>query len=79
MINGLKWRSQLLKLRHPLSMVSMPTRLMRIHEYQLLELLQDRKVPIPLGNIAYSGKEAFYHARHIAKATDYQSEFVVKA
>jgi succinyl-CoA synthetase beta subunit len=36
-------------------------------------------MPIPLGNIAFSGKEALYQARLIARATDYQSKFVVKA
>ena len=36
-------------------------------------------MPIPLGNIAYSGKEALYHARTIARETDYKSRFIVKA
>lgn len=29
--------------------------------------------------MAYSGKEALYHARTISRATDYKAKFVVKA
>lgn len=42
-------------------------------------MLQEYRIPIPLGNIAFTGKEAMYHARNIARATDYKSKFVVKA
>mmetsp|Transcript_17719 Transcript_17719/g.29982 ORF Transcript_17719/g.29982 Transcript_17719/m.29982 type:complete len:89 (+) Transcript_17719:103-369(+) len=44
-----------------------------------MQLLEKYRIPIPLGNIAFTGKEAMFHARNIARATEYQSQFVVKA
>jgi succinyl-CoA synthetase beta subunit len=36
---------------------------LKLHEYQAGKLLSDYKVPIPLGNIAFNGKEAFLVAK----------------
>ena len=58
---------------------NLPRRNLRLHEYEGFALYQDYRVPIPLGNIAYSAKEALFHARTIARETDYKSKFVVKA
>lgn len=42
---------------------SMPLRGIKLHEYQAGRLLQKYKVPIPLGNVAFNGKEAYLVAR----------------
>ena len=37
-------------------------------------------MPIPIGNIAFSGQEAYFHARNIQRTNlDYKAKFVVKA
>ena len=38
----------------------MPTRGLVLHEWQSLQLLQEYRIPIPLGDIAHSGKEAMF-------------------
>lgn len=58
---------------------SMPRRNLVLHEWQTLQLLQEYRIPIPLGDIAHSGKEAMFQARNIFRATDYKSTFVVNA
>ena len=57
----------------------MPHRNLVLHEWQTLQLLQEYRIPIPLGDIAHSGKEAMFQARNIFRATDYKSTFVVNA
>jgi hypothetical protein len=37
----------------------LPTRGIKLHEYQAGKLLHDYHIPIPLGNVAFSAKEAF--------------------
>ena len=52
---------------------------MRLHEWQSLALLQNYRIPVPLGDIAHSGKEAKFQARNIARANDYKAKFIIKA
>jgi succinyl-CoA synthetase beta subunit len=52
-------------------------RRLKLHEYQAGQLLHKFKVPIPLGNVAFSGKEAFLVAKQFGQAKT--MEFVVKA
>jgi hypothetical protein len=44
-----------------------------------MSLLQDYRVPVPLGNIAFSGREAMFHAKNIAREKDYKTKFIIKA
>jgi succinyl-CoA synthetase beta subunit len=38
-------------------------RRLKLHEYQAGKLLHKYRVPIPLGNVAFGGKEAFLVAK----------------
>ncbi len=42
---------------------SLPIRGIKLHEYQAGRLLNKYKVPIPLGNVAFNGKEAYLVAK----------------
>jgi hypothetical protein len=55
----------------------LPKRGIKLHEYQAGKLLHSYKVPIPIGNVAFSGNEAFKVATQFgAKGV---TGFVVKA
>ncbi len=41
----------------------LPLRRLKLHEYQAGRLLHKYRVPIPLGNVAFNGKEAFLVAK----------------
>jgi succinyl-CoA synthetase beta subunit len=41
----------------------LPLRRLKLHEYQAGKLLHRYRVPIPLGNVAFNGKEAFLVAK----------------
>lgn len=41
----------------------LPMRRLKLHEYQAGKLLHKYRVPIPLGNVAFNGKEAFLVAK----------------
>ena len=41
----------------------LPMRRIKLHEYQAGKLLQKYRVPIPLGGVAFNGKEAFLVAK----------------
>ena len=55
----------------------LPLRRLKLHEYQAGHLLHKYRVPIPLGNVAMNGKEAFLVAKQFGKKK--QMEYVVKA
>ena len=55
----------------------LPLRRLKLHEYQAGKLLHRYRVPIPLGNVAFNGKEAFLVAKQFGKKR--QMEYVVKA
>lgn len=40
-----------------------PMRRLKLHEYQAGRLLHKYRVPIPLGNVAFNGKEAYLVAK----------------
>jgi hypothetical protein len=44
----------------------LPLRRLKLHEYQAGKLLHRFRVPIPLGNVAYNGKEAFLVAKQFS-------------
>ena len=48
-----------------------------LHEYQSAQLLYKYMIPIPLGTVAFSAKEAFVVGRKFGP--DYNGQFVVKA
>jgi hypothetical protein len=41
----------------------LPMRRLKLHEYQAAKLLHKFRVPIPLGNVAFNGKEAYLVAK----------------
>ncbi len=41
----------------------LPMRGLKLHEYQAGKLLHKFRVPIPLGNVAFNGKEAYLVAK----------------
>ena len=41
----------------------LPMRRLKHHEYQAGKLLSKYRIPIPLGNVAFNGKEAFLVAK----------------
>ena len=55
----------------------LPKRGIKLHEYQAGKLLHSYRIPIPLGNVAFSGKEAFQVASQFGGKD--AMEFVVKA
>jgi hypothetical protein len=55
----------------------LPKRGIKLHEYQAGKLLHSYKIPIPIGNVAFSGKEAFQVATQFGGKDS--KEFVVKA
>jgi succinyl-CoA synthetase beta subunit len=55
----------------------LPMRRLKLHEYQAGKLLHKYRVPIPLGNVAFNGKEALLVARQFGMKK--QMEYVVKA
>lgn len=55
----------------------LPMRRLKLHEYQAGRLLHKYRVPIPLGNVAFNGKEAFLVAKQFGLKK--QMEYVVKA
>jgi len=55
----------------------LPLRRLKLHEYQAGKLLHKYRVPIPIGNVAFNGKEAFLVASSFSKKK--QMEYVVKA
>ncbi len=67
----------LLKSSSLLATKHLPKRGIKLHEYQAGKLLHSYKVPIPIGNVAFSAKEAFTVASQFG-AKDVK-EFVVKA
>ncbi len=58
-------------------LTQLPLRGLKLHEYQAGQLLAHYRVPIPLGNVAYNGKEAFLVAKQFGKQK--KMEYVVKA
>ena len=55
----------------------LPMRRLKLHEYQAGKLLHKYRIPIPTGNVAFNGKEAYLVASGFAQRK--QMEFVVKA
>lgn len=55
----------------------LPLRRLKLHEYQAGKLLHHYRVPIPLGGVAQSGKEAFLVAKQFGQKR--KMEYVVKA
>ena len=55
----------------------LPLRGIKLHEYQAGKLLSKYRVPIPIGNVAFNGKEAFLVAKQFGQKK--QMEYVVKA
>jgi succinyl-CoA synthetase beta subunit len=55
----------------------LPLRRLKLHEYQAGKLLNKYRVPIPLGNVAYNGKEALLVAKSFGEKGKH--EYVVKA
>ena len=55
----------------------MPKRQIYLHEYQAAQLIHKYMIPIPLGTVAFSGKEAFIIGRKFG--SDFKRKFVVKA
>ena len=45
----------------------LPMRRLKLHEYQAGKLLYKYKVPIPLGNVAFNGKEAYLVAKQFGQ------------
>lgn len=60
-----------------ISSKDLPLRRLKLHEYQAGKLLAKYRVPIPLGNVAFNGKEAFLVAKQFGQKK--QMEYVVKA
>ena len=58
-------------------LVSFPKRSLMLHEYQAAQLMQKYMIPIPLGTVAFTPKEAFVIGRKFG--ADYKGKFVVKA
>ncbi len=56
---------------------NLPMRRLKLHEYQAGKLLHNYRIPIPIGNVAFNGKEAFLVAKQFGKKK--QMEYVVKA
>lgn len=56
---------------------SLPLRRIKLHEYQAGKLLHKYRVPIPLGGVAKSGKEAFLVAKQFGEQKP--MHYVVKA
>ena len=56
----------------------LPLRRLKLHEYQAGRLLHRYRVPIPLGNVAYNGKEAFLVAKQFSQKRP-MNGYVVKA
>ena len=56
---------------------NLPKRGLKLHEYQAGKLLKSFRVPIPLGQVAFNGKEAFLAAKGMTDKG--HNEFVVKA
>lgn len=46
---------------------NLPLRRLKLHEYQAGKLLNKYRVPIPLGNVAFNGKEAFLVAKQFGQ------------
>jgi succinyl-CoA synthetase beta subunit len=55
----------------------LPLRRLKLHEYQAGKLLHKFRVNIPLGNVAFNGKEAYLVAKQMGE--NKPREFVVKA
>ena len=56
----------------------LPLRGIKLHEYQAGKLLQKFKIPIPIGSVAFNGKEAALVADNMALKGDHAG-YVVKA
>jgi len=48
---------------HHNRLLAFTTRGIKLHEYQAGKLLHSYRVPIPLGNVAFNGKEAYLVAK----------------
>ena len=55
----------------------LPMRRLKLHEYQAGKLLHKYRIPIPLGNVAFNGKEAYLVAKQFGQQK--KMEYVVKA
>jgi succinyl-CoA synthetase beta subunit len=53
-------------------------RRLKLHEYQAAKLLSKYRVPIPLGNVALNGREAYLVAKQFGQQHK-KMEYVVKA
>lgn len=71
------WMTRLAANRALVSSKDLPLRRLKLHEYQAGKLLNKYRVPTPLGNVAFSGKEAFLVAKQFGQKK--QMEYVVKA
>lgn len=45
----------------------LPMRRLKLHEYQAGRLLNKYRVPIPVGNVAFNGKEAYLVAKQFGQ------------
>lgn len=65
-------------LRKPVGFTaSLAKRNLMLHEYQAAQLVHKYMIPIPLGTVAFTAKEAFVVARKFGP--DFRGHFVVKA
>lgn len=62
-LSRLSWHSAAATNRALIFDKNLPLRRLKLHEYQAGRLLHKYRVPIPLGNVAFNGKEAFLVAK----------------
>lgn len=61
------WTARLAANRTLLTKKDLPIRGFKLHEYQAGKLLSKYRVPIPLGNVAFNGKEAYLVAKQFGQ------------
>lgn len=61
------WLTRLAANRAVITSKDLPMRGIKLHEYQAGKLLAKYRVPIPLGNVAFNGKEAFLVAKQFGQ------------
>jgi len=61
------WMTRLAANRALITSKDLPKRTFKLHEYQAGKLLSKYRVPIPLGNVAFNGKEAYLVAKQFGQ------------
>jgi len=76
---GFSWMvpKSLARIKGKKNIVQIAKRNFMLHEYQAAQLLHKYMIPIPLGNVAFTAKEAFFIGRKFG--SDFDRRFVVKA